>query len=363
MLTSLKLRHFRNLAPFERRMDGGRHLLFGGNGAGKTSVLEAIYLLATTKSFRSNRLSECIQRGRQGFELAAEVDTGVRQSLALEVVAAGDKRRLLNGKAAPLARHLAALPVVSWTAADADLFTGPPKDRRRFLDRGVIGLQATSVAVMSRYREALRQKRRLLAAGGRQRSDLLAPWNDLLAAAGAEIVRRRQRFVARLGAELATDLERIGLSLPAIALDYRPSPPDGADENALRARLDAVEGSEWDRRMSLLGPHRDDLVLRWDGYPLRGSVSAGERKLLGLLIVAAQGRVMTREGPEPVYLLDDLDAELAPSTLAAFWTLLAPVGQLFASSNRPEVWTSLELDSTLRVEAGRVAPGSLAERT
>ncbi|MEM7481154.1 MAG: DNA replication and repair protein RecF [Acidobacteriota bacterium] len=367
MLSSLHALQFRNLEPVSWQPGAGCHLLFGGNGAGKTSVLEAIYLLATTKSFRTQRLADCIQRGAASFELTAEVDSevpgAVRRDLAVSLTASGDKQRRLDGKAgAPLSDHLAALPVVSWTAADADLFTGPPEARRRFLDRGVIGRQPGSVEVLVGYRRALSHKRRLLSDGDTRSP--LRPWNEILAVTGAEIIHRRRKLVERLAAALAERIAASGLDLPSVKLTYRPSPKEGSDgpltSEGLLDRLTRLERTERERGQPVLGPHRDDLVLSWDGHPLRGSVSAGERKTLGLMMTAAQGRVM---GTSPLYLLDDLDAELAPPTLAAVWSSFIDSvdasGQVLASSNRPEVWASLNLSSTVRVHRGRLAPEAL----
>ncbi|HEX6201640.1 MAG TPA: AAA family ATPase, partial [Thermoanaerobaculia bacterium] len=123
MLVRLTARTFRNLEPLDLRPAPGRHLLVGGNGAGKTSLLEAVYVLATTKSFRTSRIADCARHGAGGFHLGGEVEAGAR--VALEVgwraapgglesageAAGGERLRLVNGRTAPLAEHLAVLPV------------------------------------------------------------------------------------------------------------------------------------------------------------------------------------------------------------------------------------------------------------
>ena len=143
----------------------------------------------------------------------------------------GDKGRAVNGKPSTLAEHLAALPVVAWTGADGDLLTGPPELRRRFLDRGVLGVRPVALAVLARYRQALRAKRQLLAhppAGGAGRWEAeVAPWNQLLAEAGAEVIRLRRAYARRLAGQLAAVLAEAGLPFPAVAIAYRPSPAIG----------------------------------------------------------------------------------------------------------------------------------------
>jgi DNA replication and repair protein RecF len=108
--------------------------------------------------------------------------------------------------------------------------------------------------------------------------------------------------------------------------------------------------------MPLIGPHRDDLEVLWGGHPVRATVSAGERKALSLLLTAAHGRVLTAAGRHPVYLLDDVDAELSEESLGRVWQAFSDVSQLVATSNRPGVWEKLAAGRRWRVAAGAVKP-------
>jgi DNA replication and repair protein RecF len=357
-LALLSATRFRNLAPAAWQPGPGVHLLLGGNGAGKTSLLEAVYVLATAKSFRTGQLADCVRRGEDSFAVEGEVEGAARVRLAVCWSAAG-KVRAVNGRTASIAEHLEVLPVVAWTAAEAELVTGAPVLRRRLLDRGLLGLRPAALAVLARYRQALAAKRELLARppSGPAWAEQVEPWNELLAEAGAEIVRRRGDYAGRLAAELAAVAAAVPLPLPAIAAAYRPCPAQGGDDpGALAEALRRAAARERERRLPLVGPHRDDLALSWAGQPPRGSVSAGERKVLGLLLLAAHARVMAAAGRAPLVLLDDADAELAPATLAALWPVLAGAGrQLFASSNRPRVWEGLAVGTVHRLEGGRPA--------
>jgi DNA replication and repair protein RecF len=263
----------------------------------------------------------------------------------------------LNGRNAPLAEHLAALPVVSWAAADVELLAGAPRLRRRFLDRGVVGLRPAALEILGRYRETLRQKRGLLASGGPG----LEAWNELLAGVAAELIARRRVYVEALALRLTEVLTESGLPFPPVELAYRPSPASGLEGAAAIAHsLERIADRERQRQLPLLGPHRDDLEIRWGEHELGRVASAGERKALSLLLLAAHGRVLDAAGARPVYLLDDVDAELAPQTLAAVWAVFVGDGeergvrQLFASSNRPQVWLTLPIGTLWQVEAGRV---------
>ena len=350
MLSIFTASHFRNLEPLKWGPGPGSHLLLGGNGAGKTSVLEAIYVVATTRSFRTARLEDCLRHGAPSFNLEAEAETDRRSTLEVRWVE-GKRVRLLNGKTSSLAEHLGTLPVVAWTWAEGEVLVGAPKARRRFMDRGVVGSRATSLEVLNRYREALVHKRQLLLQGG----EGLEVWNHLLATAASELIRLRHAYVERLRETLGTVVEESGLSFPPIEARYRPSPSNGLEgADAILENLERVRERERRRQLPLVGPHRDELEILWGGHDIRRVASAGERKALSLLLLAAHGRALEAVGTRPVYLLDDADAELSPQTHAAVWNVFRGVEQVIATSNRPQVWLTLEVGKAWEMDKGRM---------
>jgi DNA replication and repair protein RecF len=352
LLVSLSTLSFRNLADATWSPGPGRHLLYGPNGSGKTSLIEAIYLLATTRSFRAAQLADCARHGAAGFALSGEAEGAQRTRLAVDWSSAG-LVRTANGKAGSLAEHLAALPVLAWTAEDVELLTGAPVLRRRFLDRGVISVHPGALDTLARYRRALAQKRLLLA----RREGGLEPWNELLARHGAELVSRRSAHVARLERALRELAARADERFVEVALAYRPSPPEALEgAEALLRRLQAARSSESGRRLPLLGPHRDELEVRWREREAKRTASAGERKALGLLLLAAQGMVLEQSGRPPIFLLDDADAELDHAAVERLWRAFDGAAQLFATSNRPEVFQGLPVTAKWRLEGGVTTP-------
>jgi DNA replication and repair protein RecF len=352
VLVSLSTVSFRNLADATWTPGPGRHLLCGPNGAGKTSLIEAVYLLATTRSFRTAQLGDCARSGSEEFALAGEAEGAQRTRLEIGWSRAG-LRRAANGRQGTLAEHLAALPVLAWTAEDVELLTGPPLLRRRFLDRGIVSAHPGALDTLARYRRALGQKRLLLA----RREGALEPWNELLARHGAELVRRRGEHVARLEIALRELAARADARFAPVALRYVPSPPEAQDgEEAFLVRLRAARASESGRRLPLLGPHRDEVEVRWRGHEAKRIASAGERKGLGLLLLAAQGLVLGASGRQPIYLLDDADAELDHAAIARLWRAFDGAPQLFATSNRPEVFDRLPMAARWRLDEGRASP-------
>lgn len=350
MLSILAASHFRNLEPLKWGPGPGSHLLLGGNGAGKTSVLEAIYGVATTRSFRTSRLEDCLQHGARSFHLEAEVETDWRATLEIRW-AEGKRTRSLNGKTSSLVEHLGVLPLVAWTRAEAEVLVGAPRARRRFMDRGVVGSRASALEVLNRHREALTHKRQLLLQGG----EGLEVWNHLLAGAAAELIRLRHAYVERLRETLVTVVEQSGLPFPPIEARYRPSPSNGLEgADAIQENLERIQDRERRRQLPLVGPHRDELEILWGGHDIRRVASAGERKALSLLLLAAHGRALEAVGTRPVYLLDDADTELAPQTHAAVWNVFREAEQVIATSNRPQVWLTLDVGKAWEMDRGRM---------
>lgn len=218
MLESLALHGFRNLKPLQWSVSAGSHLLLGGNGAGKTSILEAVYLVATTRSFRTSQIRECLQRSRDeewpaAFSISASVSGSKRAKLDL-ALGEGGLQRQLDGSTVSLADYLEAIPIVVWSTDEAEIMSGSPDRRRRLLDRGLATEDLARLRVVSGYRRCLRQKRELLRRGLAG----LEEWNHLLAGAAAELVRERSSYVERLGAALESAVAQAGLDVPALAL-------------------------------------------------------------------------------------------------------------------------------------------------
>lgn len=358
MLCGLETRDFRNLEPLHCVFGAGAHLVFGDNGAGKTSLLEAMYLLATTRSFRTSQSSDCRRHGGSGFVLRGEVDA--EQRSRLEIVFEQKKiERRVNGTRVALSQHLAVLPVVCWTSRDREVLVGAPKERRRFIDRGVTSLRPAALEVLTRYRRALDGKRRLLSSG-RTTRDELKSWNQVLATPAATLVELRAQYTERLGKAFDAVLVETGLDFPKITLRYRPSPGEALEGvEALAACFEASEQREMKLERPLIGPHRDELEIRWDGHPIRRVASAGERKALGLLLLAAQGRILEEAGKHPLYLLDDADTELDQTRLHALWRIFGRVQQIFATSNRPKIWQGMDELTHWSCESGRVSMNGL----
>ena len=167
---------------------------------------------------------------------------------------------------------------------------------------------------------------------------------------------RRHRYVAELREEMDKLIQEAPFSTPDITMEYRSSPeidPHSADN--LAVALDHKQSAERDARRPLIGPHRDELFLSWGGREARRVGSAGEKKLLGMVLTAARGRVLSRHGRDPVYLLDDIDSELDRNRLAACFSLFSSEEQVILTSSNPDLSKYLEGLRTWSLSSGGIS--------
>src|SRR4026208_1816941 len=201
LLAEIEATNFRNLSG--KIVWGPRlNIVYGNNGQGKTNWLEAIYVLARTKSFRTQRLQEAIKFGEQVAVIKGTVTTGSNLERELHVSLQDNSKTIfVNTKRETLARYLTQLQIFSFTATDLDVVRGVPEARRRFLDRGVSSLRPAYLKTIADYAKVLKQKNRVLQLanendlGPDRVEDLLAPWNEQLVRLGVLIHQAREDLV------------------------------------------------------------------------------------------------------------------------------------------------------------------------
>jgi DNA replication and repair protein RecF len=308
----IELTGFRNHLSLTFAPDPGLNVLVGRNGQGKTSLLEALHVLLTGRSFRTAKLGDCL-----GW------DAGDRVSVAGELAAGSQVRGVrlelfarqggieVRGTICPWAG------AVSFAAPDLALLAGGPQLRRAYLDGAAARLAPVHAEACRRYRLALHQRTRLLGdlAGRPDAERLLAPWDEQLATLGSEIVHRRVDTLALLADAVREVLRALAPDGAGVMLGYEPSVTPGADRDATRvallAALAGAHANELRRGLTLVGPHRDDVAIRLGRADARRAASRGEQRLLALalrLAVAVVARRRLEHGP--VLLLDDVLSEL-----------------------------------------------------
>ena len=303
----LRIDAFRNLAGIDIAPHRRLNVITGANGAGKTSVLEAIYFLGRRRSFRSRRLDRLVQWGAEEARVVA--DRGAdRLGIARRP---GATRLRLNGKEGAARSELAArLPVQVINTEHQRLLLDGPRVRRQFMDWGTFHVEPRFHATAQRYHQALRQRTAALRRDD-QRAE--AAWRPLLAEAAAELDAARERFVSALH-EAWDPRARSWLGASGLSLDYYRGGDRGASwQHILETSLDRDRDAGFTTR----GPHRADLVLRYNGVPASEALSRGQQKLLVVALLVAETRLWAERGAEPILLIDDLPADLDRTHLAA----------------------------------------------
>ena len=348
ILSRITARNFRNLADRSIEFHPKTNLIVGRNGQGKTNLLEAIYFLATTKSFRTTKLPSLIRHGETSVYVTGDLRRGEVEkatSVGLEIGEARRRVLQINEERVPLSQFVAAMSVFAYSSARLEIIRGVPEERRRFLDRGIASLEPAYIDAYKRYARVLRQRNALLQSGS---SGALDAWDEEFSLTGAAIQRARASYAGNLASEFARIVSAHGYHLGNLRIEYRPSVVED---------LRTIRRAELRAHVSLSGPQRDEVAFLIDGRNASEVASAGEQKMLVLFMKFAKLELFRRAFDEPaLFLLDDLDAELDHEILQNLLTRMPPETQVFVTSARERFVAALEAASHRRlvIENGRV---------
>ena len=362
LLAAIEATNFRNLTG--KILWGPRlNIIYGNNGQGKTNWLEAIHVLARTKSFRTQRLQESIKFGEHVATVRGTVTAGLDFERELQVTLNENTKSIfVNQKREALTRYLSQLQVFSFTAADLDVVRGLPEARRRFLDRGVSSLRPAYLQTIADYSKVIKQKNKILQLASENEfslektTDLLAPWNDQLATLAEQIHRQREDYVAGLNGAL----ERQLFDRRHLTARYMSSLEGKGDlstyASLLRERMTVRLQAEVAAGHALIGPHRDDLEILLDGREIRVYGSSGQqRSTLLLLDLAAISLYNLASNDHPVFIIDDVDAELDEGRIRHLLEYLENRTQTFiTTSKRSHVEGFLSRANVYEIEDGKV---------
>jgi len=358
VLESLATHAFRNLARVEVLLSPTFNVFAGENGQGKTNLLEAAYVLATSKSFRTSKLGELASHGEEIAGVRGRFREGpdVReQSIGLRGAARAPK---VDGKRPrSLFEYAVRSPVVVFHPGEVALSMGPSAERRKLLDRVGAYLSPGLLVELESYRRAVRERQRALEVRGVTARDL-PDWEALVASHGTRVAEVRRRAAEELGPRAESGFARIGTPGLALEVTYAPHAPESEAE-LLRA-LEASRVKDRARGACTVGPHRDDLRITLGGHVAKGTASQGQHRAIVLALKSAEIEVVSAaRGVRPILLLDDVSSELdAARTEALFRFLGAHEGQVLLTTTRPEMLTigTEESRRDFRVEGGQVTP-------
>jgi DNA replication and repair protein RecF len=354
-LRKLWVTDFRNHEHDELELPPGLTAVMGPNGAGKTALLEAVGFLSTLSSFRGAGGDLLVRSGASSAVVRGEVERDGRELLIECEISGGRTVVQLNRQRGARRRELLdALRVSVFTPDDLVLVKGGPGERRRFLDDAMVQLAPRDDALRLELERVLRQRNTLLKqAGGRLSEEVgltLDVWDQKLAAVGEEIGARRAAITADLVAPVAEAYERLAGVAVEVGVEHRSS---WARYDGLAEALVASRDEDLRRRVSTVGPHRDEVELVLAGLPARTQASQGEQRSLALALRLGVHRLVAdRVGVPPVLLLDDVFSELDAGHSRALVELL-PEGQalLTTAGELPE---GIEPERRLSLAGGRI---------
>jgi DNA replication and repair protein RecF len=388
---SISVRNFRNLDAQTVSFTGPATVVIGRNGQGKTSLIEAIYLLAQAKSFRSPRLADLIAWGGDDTVSVEGILITSSGEKTVRVEFGGGKRSVfLNGNLVTSAKGFyGEVIAVEFTPDDLQLIKGGPSGRRLFLDRILSMFDRTYVEMLVHYNRALKHRNQLLSARrtrkrhqeqGNSDEDFsaeLEPWNQLLVRYGSTLAQRRALLVQDLSADfmenygsLANSSLSDGARSEEVCLQYcsdflfdeSATAPALRPPEELLARYSSTQDRDLRLGATSFGPHRDELEVTLDvGSGARGaraSASQGQARSMTLALKIAATRLLHRTtGEAPILLLDDVESELDGARRAALHQLIRQIGSqviVTATELSPEVKEVADRLSVLSISGGKI---------
>ena len=354
-LTHLRLRDFRNYARLDADFSPGFHVLLGDNAQGKTNILEAIYLMATLRSFRGVGGAQMIRHGQKSYFVGGQV-VGQGEREIKMYWSARERNLSLDGQPVKkLSNYLGALRTVIFCTEDLQLVKGTGRSRRRFLDLLLAQTNPAYLPLLQRYMHTVRARNALL----KQRSTdeaALDSFSRELILTGNQLIRWRAELIPRFSPLARLAYRRISNDAEELRIEYLPSV-----KNDYAVELAQARNRERSYRSTLVGPHRDDVQLLLNEKSAAQFGSEGQKRTLAIALKMAQAEYLTGiNGSAPVLLIDDVMGELDVKRRSGLMPLLEQArktsGQVFMTCTE-ENWPR-ELGKDLfrwEVRAGTLA--------
>jgi DNA replication and repair protein RecF len=352
-LGRLQVTDFRCLQSAELELDPQFTLFSGPNASGKTSLLEAMYVLGRGRSFRTRRLEHLIRHGAERFVVFGEVHSAHRQvPMGVEGSRAGIRAQIDGDKPSSLAELALQLPVQIIDPEVHHLIDEGPSRRRRFLDWGVFHVEQSFVGHWQRYQQVLKQRNAALKA--HQPRAIVSVWDSDLVRSGELLSAARARYVTALS-PLA---EAIGRNLLGMELSLSYRSGWAKDQSMAEALLQSWNHDQ-EAAATQIGPHRAELAIRLDGATVKDRISRGQQKLLAAALLIAQLKLFPEGSPvQPSLLLDDPAAELDDERLGGLIREVSSQSvQLIVTTLHGEFPAFGEPGRRFKMSGGQVTPG------
>ena len=314
IVKSLKLNQFRNYESLEVSFDGGTNLFYGNNAQGKTNILEAVYLCGTTKSHKGSKDREIIRFGEEEAHIRMElVRKGSSYEIDMHLKKSRPKGIAVNGVPIRKAAELLGIAnFVFFSPEDLGIIKNGPAERRRFLDMELCQLNKLYLHELSNYNKVVIQRNKLLkeCSFQNQFEDMLDIWDMQMLRYGKTLIEAREKFVDELGMIIAEIHRKLTGGREELVVRYEKNVSSGEFEK----KLSLTRARDLKMKMSMTGPHRDDLLFEVKGVDIRKYGSQGQQRTAALSLKLAEIELVKRAIKDtPVLLLDDVLSELDSS--------------------------------------------------
>lgn len=313
-VSKLTLSNFRSYSQLDLTLNKGVTTFVGNNGAGKTNIVESLILLSFLSSHRTSTNQPLIALGADQAVIRAEIVRGDRNlQIDLEINSNKANRAKINQNPTKSQREiLGACQIVYFSPEDLDLVRGEPTFRRDYLDKLLITKTPRLAGVLSDYERVLKQRNTLLKTRAPQSS--LAPWSEQLIHLAVTIITERIMLVNALNPLVSKNYKELN-EVKMASIIYK-SNIDGLSANIeqnqslIKSKLEEVQYQEIERGVTLVGPHRDDLILQLGEFPAKGYASHGESWSFAISLKIGAWELLKSQGLDPILILDDVFAEL-----------------------------------------------------
>ena len=302
---SLNIKNLRNISSTQIDFDRCLNCFIGDNGAGKTSILEALSVLSKGRSFRSGQISSLIGPSGKNFQIVCKIENqaGVQHHLGMERDATAWFARHNGEDVSQLSELTRLLPYVLLEPNSHTLVSGPPDTRRKYLDWGVFHVEHAYLLLWRRYNRVLKQRNAAL----RQANKLVVESLDgQFVDLGEKLHIARERHAGVLNKVLEKQFPLFSDTLEGIQLSYRK----GWSGESLEEAIQVSTTRDIEKGSTGPGPHKADLIMTLNGAPAKERLSRGEQKAMTAAMIIAQAQIISESGETPILMLDDISSEL-----------------------------------------------------
>lgn len=358
-INNLSISNFRNIRQLEINSFSSLNIIYGGNAQGKTNLLESIYFLAYSKSFKAAPLSNLITHN---FEFANVKGEVLRNDINFElaiIFSRCSKELYLNKKLVNIEQYIGNIHIFLYLPFSTFIYGGP-KERRQYLDRAIVSLDKKYVNIIANYRRVIKMRNALFKKNHSKKE--WEAWNEQLIKFSIEIWKHRLAYIKELAKEINSLKGMFFPEKDEIELGLKTEPSLSLDQDRwfqeMEIFLNENRANEEKYGFSIYGPHRDDMIILHNSYEAKNFCSSGQLKAIVLLLTLGQLNLFYNKFQEfPVLICDDIDAEIDNKKLHSFLSMIKKEIQVFLTVMQKDFFSNFRTEFPIKfyeMKEGRI---------